>query len=121
LVPFFVFFQKIQINNPYDGRKHKSSSVIKPLINIPERIEGKYTRRDINQDNCLSLTPYRLINKKKKEATSFFAIRCLNKVIYEDRSKIIKEKTLPLFTPSLVLREFSCWELGQSPKKKKDG
>ena len=70
LIPFFVFFEKVKVNNPYAERQRKNSFVIRPLTNIPKRIKGKYIQRNINQNNYLFPIPYRLINKKKR--SNFF-------------------------------------------------
>lgn len=123
LIPLFIFFEKAKTANPYDRNRSKSFLIFKPSINVPKRVERKYIRKSVDQNNYIFSVSCRLINKKKKEVTSFFSIKTkyLNKTVCSNHLIIVKKKTLSSFRSNVALREFSCWELGYSPKKKKNG
>jgi hypothetical protein len=121
LIPLFVFLEKAKVSNPCGERKCESFSKFKPLTVIPERIEGKKIRKRIDWDNRTFSVPFHLnVNKKKEEGPSFFSIQAkyLN-TTYKNHSTTRNRKRLSLFRSSWRIREFSCWEVGQSPKRKK--
>jgi hypothetical protein len=120
LIPlFFVFFEKVKASNPYN--KKRSFFKVKPLINIPERVESKKTRKCIDRHNCTFSVPSHLnVNKKKKEGLSFFYIQVKSpNITRRNYLTNANEKVLPLFQSDLEVRKFSCWEVGQTPKRKK--